>query len=192
MTIDDLPLACTYWLQQNIEAQIPLINAKIAALYTVDQGPKMFDAAVVPGEITVVNNPAICVWADNGSQPVQLDMNGLSPESWVGLLYTIRIVLPKVADGSANTVSNFELSKQCALGGLGRFFWDKRNTLQPAVYSKFDPDDQVTAIACSDACGRWRSVHLKPLADEITLVRSVEMAFTFKFGISDDTVLSSP
>lgn len=191
MLIDDLPIACTYWLEQNLAPVIAGVNAKITARYTVDT-PALFTPAVVIGEIAVTSAPTICVWSDSGSQPIQLDMNGQSPESAVSIVYKIRVVLPNVANGNANTVANFELSKQCALGGLALFFWDKRNSIQPTVFTKYDPDDPVQAMASKDSVGPWRSMHLKPLADNVTVVRSLEMTFLFQFGICDDTVLSSP
>jgi len=189
MYIDDLPLACSYWLQQKIEAIIPEINDKLTGMYSSASDPALVKAAVTVGELTNADTPTICVWTEKGSQPNQLDMNGFSPESKVDLLYKIKLCLPEASDD--NTVSDFELTKQCAMGKLWRFFWDTRNTMAPVVYTKADPEIQVTAIASRRRVGDWRSVFSKPLSDTQTLTRSVEMTFTFSFGICEDTVLDS-
>jgi len=189
MPVSDLLLACSFWMQQQIEALIPGINNKISAMYSAEANPALVDLAVTMGELTNASAPTICVWAENGSQPIPLEMHGIDPDSQIFLLYKIRLALPTV--GGGNTVSDFELTKLCATGKLIEFLFDTTQTKQPTVYTKADPDVQVTATSpCRP--GDWRSVHMKPMADRTTVYRGADLSFTFNFQINGGIVLSAP
>jgi hypothetical protein len=191
LPISQLPMACTYWLEQEVNAIITSINTAIQSYYTVEAYPALFATAAVIGELPNVDIPTIAIWAENGSQPRQLDISGLQPTSRVSLLYKIRIVIPRASTIGGNTPSDFELSKQCALGTMAELLWDTTKVLQPIVSPKSDPTMQIKALGpCK--CGDWRSVFAKPLSDDKTLVRSVEMSFTFQFQINSGVVVSSP
>lgn len=186
MPISDLLLACSYWMQQQIEALIPSINTKVTGMYSVESDPALVDLAVVVGELANANSPTICVWAESGSPPKQLDVDE-EPNFEIKVLYKIRVVLPEV--GGGHTVQDFELTKQITLGFLFQLFWDASKTLQPTVFTKSDPEVMVTADP--SRTGDWRSIYAKPLADTVTLARSADLCFTFQFQISGDTVLSA-
>lgn len=188
MPVDDLLLACSFWLKTNIETLIPAMNDRVAGLFA-PAVPILVNTSVLIGELTNAVVPTICTWAESGSQPIPLDLHGNTPECLVAVMYKIRIALPEV--GGGDTATFFELTKQVVLGKLFGFFWDKSKTLQPTVYTKSDPDIQVTA---SGPCmpGDWRSTHLRPLADKNTIARGGDITFTFRFQICNTVVLSAP
>lgn len=187
LPIQDLLPTCTYWLQQQINPLIPVINARITAMYT-SETPVLFASSVVIGELPNAPAPTICVWSESGSQPQQLQMNGYTPQSKIAEMFKIRVVLPEVSD--SNTTSDFELSKQIATSELRAFFLDTTKTMQPGIYTKANPAVIINAFPpCVP--GNWRSVFAKPMSDKTTLPRSVEMTFTFRFLIAGDAVLSA-
>jgi len=187
LPIADLLPACTYWLQQQINPLITVINTRITDAYTAETSV-LFASTVVVGELPNAPVPTICVWSESGSQPQQLQLNGFTPQSKIAEMFKIRIVLPVASD--ANTTSDFEASKQIATSVLRAFFLDTTQTMQPGIYAKTNPSVVVNAFPpCVP--GNWRSVFARPMQDKITLPRSVEMTFTFRFLIAGNAVLSA-